>query len=428
MMNRRACNRLLFSLGAAGSVGTAAEGRSAAQAADPALQAPDILLSPRAAEYQSRARIFQGIPGIERSPQGRLWAIWYAGSKLRPDGKVPENAGGGMWEGPFNFVVVVTSGDDGRTWSNPKVVIDPPGLTRAFDPCLWLDPTGKLWLFWAQSGGGQWDGRGGVWAVTTDQPDSETPEWSAPRRIANGVMMNKPTVLTTGEWLFPIAGWLLAPNTARYNEQLGLGLSPAQVVAFDHDLGSEKGANVFVTRDQGKTFSMLGQAEVPPQDWSFSEHMIVERQDRGLWMLVRMKYGIGESVSSDRGRSWTRVRDTLIPHTSSRFFIRRLNSGNLLMVRHNSGGKLVRSHLTAFVSEDDGRSWPGGLLLDERLGVSYPDGFQAENGLIYIIYDRDRTKDREILFATFTEADVKQGESASAGARLKMLVNRASDG
>jgi len=57
---------------------------------------------------------------------------------------------------------------------------------------------------------------------------------------------------------------------------------------------------------------------------------------------------------------------------NKRFFIRQLKSGALLMVRNNSpDGK--RSHMTAFVSDDDGATWKGGLLLDERES-SYPDG------------------------------------------------------
>ena len=31
--------------------------------------------------------------------------------------------------------------------------------------------------------------------------------WSDVKYIANDVMMNKPTVLSTGEWLFPLAVW-----------------------------------------------------------------------------------------------------------------------------------------------------------------------------------------------------------------------------
>jgi hypothetical protein len=45
-------------------------------------------------------------------------------------------------------------------------------------------------------------------------------------------------------------------------------------------------------------------------------------------------------------------------------------------------------------------------MLDERKGVSYPDGFQAPDGTIYISYDRNRATDGEILLARFTEEDI----------------------
>ena len=36
-----------------------------------------------------------------------------------------------------------------------------------------------------------------------------------------------------------------------------------------------------------------------------------------------------------------------------------------------------RVQLSAWLSDDDGKTWQGGLVLDERKGISYPDGFQA---------------------------------------------------
>ena len=58
------------------------------------------------------------------------------------------------------------------------------------------------------------------------------------------------------------------------------------------------------------------------------------------------------------------------------------------VVRSNSpDGK--RSHMTAFVSDDDGALWKGRLLLDERES-SYPDGIQAEDGTLLTIYDHQR--------------------------------------
>ena len=363
--------------------------------ADPALAPPPVLVSP-GEKYTADRRAFQGIPGLARAPRGRLWATWY---------------GGGPGEGPENYVMLATSGDDGATWSDVTLVVAPEGKTRAFDPCLWLDPTGRLWLFWAQAYQ-WWDGRAGVWAITTEEPDAARPDWSAPRRLADGIMMNKPTVISTGAWLLPAAVWSLDPR------------APAK---HAHDLGDKSGSNVIASTDRGKTWTFRGQAQVPERQCD--EHMLVERRDGTLWMLVRTRYGIGESFSKDHGHTWSPGKPSGIEHIPhARFFIRRLASGRLLLVKHNPPDGETRSHLTAYLSDDDGETWRGELVLDERAGVSYPDGVQAPDGVIYIIYDYDRRGARKILMATFTEADVAAGKPESDRARRRVLVNRATDG
>ena len=146
-------------------------------------------------------------------------------------------------------------------------------------------------------------------------------------------------------------------------------------------------------------------------------------------MLVRTKCGIGESVSTDRGKTWPELKPSPILHTSSRFFLRRLDSGNLLLVKHGPiAVKTGRSHLTAYVSKDDGMTWGGGLLLDERNGVSYPDGQQTPDGLIHIIYDYNRLTDRNILMATFREEDAASGKPVGSSVKLRQLVSKASGG
>ena len=174
---------------------------------------------------------------------------------------------------------------------------------------------------------------------------------------------------------------------------------------------------------------VAGQARVPDV---CCEHMIVERRDGSLWMLIRTLYGIGQAVSTDRGKTWGQTGESGIRHPATRFFIRRVKFGRLLMVRHNLPSvqfrsHQFRSHLTAYLSDDDGRSWFGGLLLDERNGVSYPDGVEADNGKTYVAYDRGRSTDREILMATFTEEDVKQGRCVDDECRLKVVVNKAGE-
>jgi hypothetical protein len=63
-------------------------------------------------------------------------------------------------------------------------------------------------------------------------------------------------------------------------------------------------------------------------------------------------------------------------------------------------------------------------MIDERDGVSYPDGVQSPDGTIYIIYDYSRIGAREILMASFTEQHV-MGDGDPDGLRLRVLVNKA---
>ncbi len=335
--------------------------------------------------------------GITRTPKGRLWAAWVAGG-----------------DSPEAFFVVNSSDDDGETWSKPRLVIDAqsknlPRPRSILVGNLWTDPLGRVWLIFDQSMD-MFDGRGGVWATICENPDADEPVWSAPRRLWHGVTLNKPVVLKTGEWMLPIS----------LDQRGGLDVFKGCFTELD----PLRGANVFVSSDKGATWERRGAATFPNPDWH--EHMIVERKDGSLWMLARTAKGIMETVSTDGGRIWTEPTPSAIHHPVARFHVRRLASGKILLIKHGATIETHegRSQLTAWLSEDEGKTWQGGLMLDERKGISYPDGFQAEDGTIYISYDRNRSTDGEILLARFTEEDILAKELKGPKSKLKMLISR----
>ncbi len=384
-------------------------------------------------EYGSSTRTFQMMPTIERTRTGRLWAAWTAG---------------GFTEGPQNYIVLVTSTDDGGTWSSARLVIDPPGHVCAKDPTLWHDPRGRLWLFFSQHYG-CWANRGAVWAIVTENADVDRPLWSAPRRFFDGGSLLKPIVLSSGAWLW--SSDIAYPNPAgedslrAVNNYYRLGLSGEVLEAlFEQESKRPPGPHVYRSMDEAETWEQLGTPIVPADAGTIGgnhgilERMIIERRDGSLWMLGRTRYGIGESTSDDGGRTWAPITDSGIPHPSSKFFIRRLESGALLLVRNDpvsfeEGSKdclecgfVNRTRVTAFLSHDEGRSWVGGLLLDERDEVSSPDGVQAADGAIYVIYDRKRMIEQEILMARFTETDVMKGKCVTKGCSLRTVINSGS--
>ena len=367
------------------------------QIADFALIPPEINTS-ALPEYGYDTQEYVMALTIERTLKGRLWSAWI-----------------GECDCPNSFLMAATSDDNGETWSNPRLVIDgrSPSLPMPRTVIIgnfWTDPSGKLWLFFDQTMN-HFDGRSGVWATVCENPDSENPIWSAPKRIWHGSMLNKPTVLSSGEWLLP--SYLLQ------NKGFGPfnGIFP--------ELDPYRGVNVLVSKDQGKNWELRGIRSFPNPDWH--EAMIVEKKDEKLWMMARTQKGIMESFSSDQGATWSDPASTAanIQHPNSRFFFRSLASGRILLIKN---GKELHEHpgrnyFSAWLSEDDGTTWKGGLVIDDREKVTYPDGCQASDGTIYVSYDHNRGPG-EITMARFTEEDILAGKLVSPNSKLKMVIAR----
>ena len=355
-------------------------------------------------KFAPENRKHQGIPGIEILPGGRIFICYYCNSE--------------PWEGPDSYLVVAVSDDGGRSWREIGVFAPPRSGLRIYDAVLWRSPDGILRICWAQcSSAKAWDvfdGRAGVWTSECTDAEADHPVWSGPRRIADGIMLNKPTVLRNGNWALPVALWSVYPEKM-LPELAGLYRS-----------------NLLMTDDGGKTFRLVPGPEVP--DRTFDEHVIIERNDGSLWVLVRTRYGIGQSFSHDGGRTWSDGSDSGQGGPNSRFALRRLRSGRLCLINHRTEHHLPgcadgqnREKLTVWLSDDDGVSWYGKLLLNPELNVSYPDFAEGEDGFIYAVYDHGRTEHGQIFLARFTERDIAAGEfivSGSSGGILAVSFGR----
>ena len=355
--------------------------------------------------------------GIERTQGGRLWSCW---------------VGGG--DSSAAFLVVAHSDDDGEHWTDPYFVIDPHSKDLPYDRCsrvgmFWSDPIGRLWFFFQQTFE-MFDGCASNWYIRCDSPGADKLVWTEPAYVGIGASINKPIVLSNGDWMLPVSLWERWHVSSPFRHCF-------------HELDPIRGASVFVSSDQGITWGWRGCVIFPNSE--FNEHMVVQRTDQVIWMLSRTKHGIGESFSTDFGHTWSNPRRSRIGHLtsnvprhendiaarnrsmSSRFHIRRLHSGRLLLVKHGTEiyqGSDKRSHLTAYLSDDDGGTWSGGLLLDGRHEISYPDVALSPDGYLYIQYDRNRAYDGEILFARITEQDIMSGKIVSEESELRKIVSR----
>ncbi len=337
-------------------------------------------------------RLWQGIPSVERTKDGVLFAVWYSG---------------GVTEGMDNFVLLSRK-RPGSGWETPVLVVENVEGIRDFDPNVWIDPRGCLHLFWTQAHM-FFDGREGVWEAVCEHPDDNHLVFSAPRRLADGVMLNKPTVLSSGRWLYTVARCPIC----RFQPS-----SVGTVIGLDAN-DPAVGAHVYASDDGGATLVPLGSVRFPGSD--FYEHMLYERRDGSLRMFARARPELTESVSLDGGLTWSEPRGSGILNPCSRFFLRRMPSGRLVMIGHDNG--VARDRLTAYLSEDDGESWPYRLPLDERLSVSYPDAAITPDGRLYIIYDRDRYGALEILMASVSEAEILAGRLTDEVSYLQRVID-----
>ena len=350
-------------------------------------------------KYYTKRRLWQGIPGIEVTKNGRIFSTFYSGGTKEEHG---------------NFVVLTVSYDDGKSFSEPiAAVYKQEG--RSYDPVLWIDPQGRLWFTWGYA---SLVDKRGVYGVICENPDADNLVWSDVFFIGKYVMMNKPTVLSTGEWLFPIAVW---------NPEIRMPCLPPK-----EEETEETGAFVYLVEDKEiPTFKKLG--GVIAERRSFDEQMILELNDGTLMMLIRTVYGIAVSYSYDKGNTWLAAVDSKLGGPCSRFFIKRLPSGRILLINHyNFTG---RNNLTALLSDDDGKTFKYSLLLDERDNSSYPDATITSDGQIYITYDRERgafkesyqeimSSAREILLAKITEEDIIAGKLVDSGSYLKRIISK----
>ena len=377
------------------------------------LMPPELDTKPDPSKFGFARLTYAMNGGMAMTKGGRLWATWVAGG-----------------DSVRGFTVGSWSDDGGRTWADtrfrvgsdePEFYIGWTGIHVTHHiPQVWVAPDGTLRLYVYQ-GVGMFNQRGATFEFVCRDPDAAVPVWERPRLVALGSIHNKPTVLRDGTWICPVdcedySWWWLKTDVFP-------------------DLKDLHVCGVLASTDRGRSWVPRGGTR-PEAERHYTEHSIVERDDGTLHMLMRTGLGPMESVSADAGRSWSKpVVSSVVRQHRSRMAYIRLQSGRMLLVKNGTKANEIsarfgkpgvfrdRAELAAYVSEDGGRTWKGGLLLDPRDNVAYPDAFQAADGSVYVSYEHNReTENAEILFARFRETDVLSGGITSPDASLRNVV------
>jgi arylsulfatase A-like enzyme/predicted neuraminidase len=350
-------------------------------------------------------------PGIAECPNGDLLVSWYRGSGERSADDVAV------------YGARLAKGE--KSWSEAFLLADTPGFPDC-NTALFVDPKGKLWLFWPVILANTWSSCLTNYRVTADYPKDGPPKWDwqgmmalkpvdfepvmlrefenwkklvagrplpkvltddhVKQLIADKLLSRlgwqprcKPTVLASGRWLLPL-----------YSDTYSAGL-------------------MAISDDEGKTWT----ASKPLAAFGGIQPAVLQRADGSLVAYMRengplRKVRVAES--RDDGLTWGTVGVTDLPNPGSGLDAVRLANGHWLLVSNDT--TRGRNSLAVSLSDDEGKTWKWTRHLEKHDAGSYhyPAVIQAKDGGIHAVYSYFVAGGKSMKHARFTEAWVKEGD------------------
>ena len=320
-------------------------------------------------------------------PNGDLFAVYYRGSgERRADDVRLEGAR-------------LTKG--AAAWSAPFPVADTPGFPDC-NPIAFVDGRGRLKVVWPAILDNRWESallryRSAPAAGWTSGP----PPWSdggvvllrpdslreTTEPFAKALLESLPPgrdrdevasiVARLGEPLYNRLGWM--PRTHVLRVDGGRLLLPLYSDTYSVGL-------VAISEDEGDTW----RASDPIVSFGGVQPSLVQRRDGTIVAWMRDNgpppQRVITAASSDGGTSWTRGVDSDVPNPGSSVEVIALRDGRWLMVLNDT--ESGRSRLSAWMSGDEGRTWPGRRVIEETAGgsYSYPSVTQAADGIVHVSY------------------------------------------
>ena len=266
---------------------------------------------------------------------------------------------GGTSDFSSSRLAEVTSADQGRTWSRPRVMFQPVGDAQEMSVSL-LGGT-RLMLFSAIKHGTR------ECRPYVRCSDDDGAHWTEPRalfRAPGYFVLNNDRVIRTsrGRIIVPLAYHRALPRPA--TGEWGVDLHGIALWLYSDDDGA--------TWTESPTWWTLPVAS----GTGLQEPGVVELADGSLYAWARTDRGCQyEFRSTDGGTTWDPPRPSALRSPASPASIKRVpHSGDLMAIVNDYSGQFPfslpanpyrgRSPLVATFSSDGGRSWGGAKLLE----------------------------------------------------------------
>lgn len=372
---------------------------------------------------------------IVETPDGNLLAAWFHGQGEKSDD---------------TLVVLGARKQNGDAkWGRPFILADSPGLPDQ-NPVIFIDPDGKLYLWWISSlantretyflqyrtstdyegaGAPKWDWNGSILAqppnlvgamkkmsASVDGKfgaafDSEDKYRS---RLDHGVRMASIDDTYLSEWNDPVIGrlagmlsWMPRCQPIMLSgKRLAIGLY----------------SDVYLTSltcfsDDGGATWTYGE---PMADYGLIQPALIQKNDGTIVAYGRDKSPnkkIRVAESTDGGKTWGTFYDLDIPNPDSSVSVVKLANGNWVLICNDltgQDGRHGRSRLTAYLSEDEGATWAWKRTIEDSTTpegyhphASYPTVIQTRDGLIHVTYTYTPSPEETIKHVSFNEAWIR---------------------
>lgn len=334
---------------------------------------------------------------VVECPNGDLLVCWYQGSGERKADDVVVQ-GARLRKGS-------------REWSPRFLLADAPGFPDT-NPCMIVDPRGKLWLFWQTIIANEWHTALCRYktssAFTADGPpvwdDSEVlilkpgPEFSE--------MVNRQTEIDekqvdqlpesyqvraakyfalrrehAADKYFVRMGWMTRAHP--YVLDGKRLIVPLYSDGFDFSI-------MAISDDWGKTWS----ASQPLISFGGVQPSLARRRDGTLITLMRDNgpppKRLLKSESKDGGMTWSPVVDTDIPNPGAGSEIITLRNGRFVLI--NNDTEQGRHRLRVSLSDDEGQTWKWNRYLEfsdsaeDAVHAGYPSILEGADGTLHATY------------------------------------------
>jgi hypothetical protein len=312
-----------------------------------------------------------------------------------PDGRLYQSALVFDWFTGRNAVTVSTSTDDGRSWSDPAVVVssDQKSFTHGFDKeSVTADPTkpGVAYVVWDRysnqkpdftSGNGQNANKGPAYISTTTDGGKT---WSAAKPMytqGNGTLGNQLVVLNDGTLVDFFTNFVLGKNGSGFSAQLdfvrstnrGNSWTNPTVVSDMQAVGTVDPRNLNYVRAADSLFDV---AYDPSNGTLYA-----------VWQDARFSNGaidqVAFSASTNSGSTWTTPRQIAETPSNSNQLLEQsftpsvdVSADGTVAVtyydfRHFTSGPALPTTYSAITSPDGGSTWGPEITLSPGTDMEY---------------------------------------------------------